>query len=284
MVQGGKTVSDSPAKKMLEKYQCKTPQETRDALREIIQEICLVGFERAGLFNKAAFYGGTALRIFHKLNRFSEDLDFSLLEKDKDFNFEKYLPAVEDELGAFGFDMKVDLKHKTALTPVQSAFAKGNTLVQMMNIQSIKPPVSGVPPNELLKIKLEIDTDPPPGANYDVKYGAEPIPYSVRLFDLPSLFAGKISALLFRKWKSRLKGRDFFDYVFFLENDVPVNLAHLEARIRQNCGDAPPAPLDIEAVRSLLLKRFAAADFEQAKEETLPFVSDPKPHKKWCRD
>jgi predicted nucleotidyltransferase component of viral defense system len=274
----------SPVQKMFERYQCRTNEERRDALKEIVQEITLVALERAHFFNHAAFYGGTALRLFHGLERFSEDLDFSLIESDASFNPGAYLQAIRDELAGYGFEMTVEQKQKTALTPIQSAFIKGGTLIHLLKIGSITPPVSGVPQNELLKIKVEIDTDPPPGASYEVKYRLAPIPYSVRLYDTPSLFAGKLRALLYRGWKSRVKGRDFFDYLWYLQNSVPVNAAHFEARMRQTGHWSESREITRDDIVPLLEQRFSSVDFNQIKADILPFIKDTRSLDRWSGD
>ena len=194
------------------------------------------------IFMRAAFYGGTALRIFHGLERFSEDLDFSLAEPDPVFRLDDYLDAVAAELGSWGFVMQVETKQKNAGSPIQSAFIKGGTLVHLVRIASVVPPVSGVPENELLKIKLEIDTDPPAGAGFEIGYRLEPIPFSVRLYDRPSLFAGKVHALLCRNWGQRVKGRDF-------------DSLHLSADACQCCPSCGPPAADGASARAAVVTR-----------------------------
>jgi hypothetical protein len=277
-------IDHGPVQKMLERYECRNNDERRDALKEIVQEITLVALGRAGFFSHAAFYGGTALRIFHGLERFSEDLDFSLTEPDPAFDLGIYLPAVRDELGSFGFDMEVTQKPKSADSAVQSAFIKGGTLIHLIKIAAVEPPVPGVPKNEQLKIKFEVDTDPPAGAGFEVKYRLSPIPYSVRLYDPPSLFAGKLHALLCRNWKQRVKGRDFFDYVWYLSQNVPVNVGHLEARMRQSGHWSGPKSLDRESLLALLDGRFSAVDFARAKADVIPFIRDSRSVELWSRD
>lgn len=267
---------DSPVKAMLAKYQCKSTDDYRNALKEIVQEIALLGMYRAGFFSQAAFYGGTALRIFHGLDRFSEDLDFSLTEAQRDFDLESYLPAVRSELAAYGFEMEVEKKLKSQDSAVQSAFIKGGTKVHLLKIAALQPPVSGVHGDEQIKIKFEIDTDPPPGATFEVKYQLNPIPYSVRLYDLPSLFAGKLHALLCRNWKHRVKGRDYYDYLWYLSTGVRVNLEHLEARMRQSGHWENNNPLTTDTLRNLLYERFATADMAQVTNDVRPFIRDPR--------
>ncbi|HPJ38264.1 MAG TPA: nucleotidyl transferase AbiEii/AbiGii toxin family protein [Spirochaetota bacterium] len=274
----------SPIQDMLDRYKCRTADEYRNALKEIIQEIALCGLSRGGFFKNAAFYGGTALRMFHNLDRFSEDLDFSLIVPDHVFDIGTYLPYVRDELGSYGFEMEVEKKQKTSNTQVQSAFIKGGTLIHLIKIASIKPPVSGVSPGEQLRIKFEIDTDPPPGAEFEVKYQLVPVSYSVRLFDLPSLFAGKLHALLCRNWKSRVKGRDYYDYLWYLSRSVPVNIFHLEQRMIQSGHITSAGELDAESLIHLLDVRFSTIDFRQVISDVEPFVKDSRSLELWDHD
>lgn len=273
----------SPVKKMLDEYRCRTNEERSTALREIVQELALVALSRTDFFSRAAFYGETALRIFHALERYSDDLDFSLEKPDTSFDLKAYLPAIRDELAAWGFEMSVEHKEKTHEGAVQSAFIKGGTLVHLVKIAAREPPVSGVPPNSLLRVKLEIDTDPPEGATFETKYRLSPIPFAVRLYDTPSLFAGKVHALLCRKWKERVKGRDFFDYLWYLSNGSPLNLPHLEARMRQS-GHWGDNPLREENLRELLEERFSSVNFALAKADALPFVRDSRTVDLWSAD
>jgi len=133
---------------MLQKYDCSKPELYKNALKEVIQEIALLGLFRGGFFDRAAFYGGTALRIFYGLNRFSQDLDFSLLEPDKKFKIDPYCDHVESELNAYGFQVKVSPKKKTSSPKVESAFIKGGTMINMMQVETVSPPVSGVRPDD----------------------------------------------------------------------------------------------------------------------------------------
>ncbi|HOC98773.1 MAG TPA: nucleotidyl transferase AbiEii/AbiGii toxin family protein [Myxococcota bacterium] len=275
---------NGPVGQMLEAYQCRNNDQRRSALKEIVQEITLVALSRNGFFNRGAFYGGTALRIFHGLGRFSEDLDFSLLEPDPAFDLGLWLEPVRQELASFGFDMEVSRKAKSAAGAVQSAFIKGGTLIHLVRIVGMSPPVSGVPAGEMLKIKFEVDTDPPAGATFEIKYRLLPIPYSVRLYDLPSLFAGKIHAVLCRNWNQRVKGRDFFDYLWLLGRGVSVNLPHLEARMRQSGHLIDAGPLDRDRLVVLLKDRFSRVDYEQARRDIAPYIADSRLVEAWSRD
>ena len=154
----------SAIESMLEKYKPKSIDDHKNALKEIVQEIALLGLFRSGFFNKAAFYGGTALRIFYGLDRFSEDLDFSLLSPKSDFNLSRYTKYIQNELGAYGFEMTVDEKTKSVDTAIKSAFIKGGTEIHLLKINSVKNPSKGVHGDEQYKIKVEVVTLPPAGA------------------------------------------------------------------------------------------------------------------------
>ncbi|MGE0074239.1 MAG: nucleotidyl transferase AbiEii/AbiGii toxin family protein, partial [Sphaerochaetaceae bacterium] len=227
---------------------------------------------------------GTALRIFHGLDRFSEDMHFSLQSKDPNFMLEKYLPTIEKELESYGFSLEARFKPKQHLSAVQSAFLKGNTLVHMVGILSLSPPVAGIPSNELMKIKIEIDTNPPKGATFEQKYKLLPQPYAVLLYDKPSLFAGKLHAMLCRNWRHREKGRDFYDYIWYLSEGIPVNIGHLEARMRQSGHWTETGPLQIQTVQELLLRRFENLDFQRVKRDVMPFIAHPASLDIWSRE
>lgn len=270
---------------MLQKYHCRTPDDYKKALKEVIQEIALLGLFRANFFDEAAFYGGTALRIFYGLNRFSEDLDFSLLKKTKLFELAPYCEAIKNELNAFGFDVTVDRKQKITDSAVESAFIKTGTLQNLLKIESIHPPITGVAKNELLKIKLEVDVDPPAGAQYDVKYLLTPVPFSVRLYSPDSLLAGKLHAVLCRNWKGqRIKGRDLYDYVWYLSQSIPVNMPHLAKRLQQTGHWPTGASLKPADLIKRLTRKFLNINFEQAKRDVLPFIKDPSVLDLWSAD
>lgn len=269
---------------MLAKYACKSADGYVQALREILQEIALLGLWRSKFFEHAAFYEDTALRILYGLDRFSEDLDFSLLKPVEDFDLESYSKSLEKELVAFGFDVKVEVKNKSSETAVQSAFLKGNTANQLLVIQAGQEVVREIPPGQLVKIKLEIDTDPPGGFSTENKYLLQPIPFSVRSYVLPDLFAGKMHALLCRKWKNRVKGRDWYDFVWYCANHPQLHLAHLEKRMRQSGHWAEDTPLEDESFLKLISQAIEQLDIDQAKSDVLPFVREPASLDVWSQD
>ena len=270
---------------MLKKYDCSNPDRYKNALKEVIQEIALLGLFRGGFFDKAAFYGGIALRIFYGIDRFSQDLDFSLLKPDKKFTIDPYCEYVESELNAYGFQVQVTPKKKTSRSNVESAFIKGGTMINMMRVETVRPPVSGIHGDELLTIKLEVDVDPPRGATSELKHQLMPIPYTVRLYSQSSLFAGKLHAILCRKWKSgRTKGRDLYDYVWYLAHSVPADLKHLQARMVQTGHWKKGKPLVEPDLRDLLNKRFRAIHYVQAKEDVFPYIYDHSAIDLWSAD
>ncbi len=274
----------SAVESMLEKYDCKNPQDYKNALKEIIQEIALLGLSKSGFFDKAAFYGGSALRIFYNLDRFSEDIDFTLMKPDNKFSITPYCRNVKEELGAYGFEMEISEKEKRVDTGIESAFIKGGTLIHLLKITSIKPPVTGVDPNEILKIKLEVDINPPAGAKSEIKYSLNPIPYNIRIYDLSSLFAGKIHSILCRKWKIRVKGRDLYDYVWFLSKNITVNLNHLNERLVQSGHKNKSEILTDKELFWMLFEKFENINYKQAKDDVQRFIKDSGQLDLWSKE
>ncbi len=259
---------------LLDRYDLETASDWENALREIVQELALLGLWRSKFYEHAAFYGGTALRIFHGLPRYSEDLDFTLLEPDSEFDLASHLEAVRAELAGFGFAFEVDRKEKNVETVIDSAFIKGNTRVNLLEIGVPDGLENVIPAGQKLKVKMELDTDPPAGAETEVRTLLLPIPFQVKLFTPACLFAGKIHALLCRNWKRRVKGRDFYDFVWYLGKDIPVHLAHLQRRMEQTGHWTGEDELTGDHLRSLLRERFARVDFDQARGDVLPFIRD----------
>lgn len=269
---------------LIERYRPETAQDWENALREIVQELALLGLWRSKFYERAAFYGGTALRIFHGLPRFSEDMDFSLLEPDPDFDLCPHLEAIRAELAGFGFSFDVDRKVKAVGTAIDSAFIKGNTRIHLLEIGAPDGLRDRFPQSQRLKIRLEADTDPPPGGRYTVETLLVPIPFQVRLFTLPCLLAGKVHAIMCRNWKGRVKGRDFYDFVWYLGKGVSCDIGHLQKRMEQTGHWDPRSGLDMGTLRDLLVGRFASVDFEQAKADVRPFIRDPDELALWGRE
>ncbi|MFC1765227.1 nucleotidyl transferase AbiEii/AbiGii toxin family protein [Planctomycetota bacterium] len=269
---------------MLAKYDCQRVEDTLHALREIMQEIALLGLWRSKFFEKAAFYGGTALRTLYGLDRFSEDLDFTLLAPQSNFQWNVYTTALEKELSAFGFVVRVEQRNKVVTTPIQSAFLKANTLNQLMVIDTPAALSDLIPRGQLLKIKLEVDTNPPPAFITETRYMLMPIPFAVRCLTLDNLFAGKMHAVLCRHWKTRVKGRDWYDLVWFASHHPTLNLAHLEHRMRQTGHWEVSEALTEVTFRNLLQNVIDKVDLQQACHEVEPFVKDRHALTIWSRD
>ena len=271
-------------RQILATYEIRSVEDSLRALREVMQEIALLGLWRSKFFENAAFYGGTALRVLCGLDRFSEDLDFSLLEKRKNFDLGDYSEALKRELASFGFAVEIESRPKPASAAIQSAFLKADTRTQMITVEFDKGLVQKVPRNQVLKIKLEIDVDPPPGFATEVRYLLRPVPFSVRTFSLPDLFAGKMHAVLCRGWKSRFKGRDWYDLVWFAAYHPELHLVHLEQRMRQTGHWQGPAPLTAGDLRVLLSNRIEKVDIDQIRREVERFVKDPAALAVWSKE
>lgn len=270
--------------RMLTKYNPQSLDDTLRALREIIQEIALLGLWRARFFEHAAFYGGTALRILHGLDRFSEDLDFSLLQPDPAFSLGKYSAALEEEIRAFGFNLQVESVNKSVETAVQSAFLKANTRNELLVIEADERLASSVPAGQTLRIKIEVDTEPPPEFMTTTRYLLQPIPFAVRCYTLPSLFAGKVHALLFRRWKNRVKGRDWYDLVWYAANHPQLNLHHLEQRMRQTGQWNGNEKLSELHFKELMNNAIDRLDLEQAHRDISPFIMDQQSLAIWSKE
>ena len=269
---------------MLSKYQINNIEDKKSAIKEIVQEIVLCGLSRGGFFKEAAFYGGTALRIFYGLDRFSEDLDFSLITQNPDFDLTKYFPYIENETKSLGLNFNVTEKIKSVDSNIKSAFLKGNTKEHILSFYEDSEDSKFINKEEAIRIKFEVDINPPTGATYETKFGLLPSPYQVRLYDLQSLFAGKIHACLCRNWKSRVKGRDFYDYIFFLSIGARVNLENLKAKLVQSKFINEDYDLTIDNLKTLLNKRFEILDIEQAKQDVLPFIKDKTKLDLWSKE
>ena len=266
---------NSVIEQMLNQHESTTLSDKKNSIKEVVQEIMLCGLSRAGFFHSAAFYGGTALRIFYGLDRFSEDLDFSLAAPDPDFRLDAYLPALEKELASYGFHFQAEARKKTVDSDIQSAFVKGNTREHILICYADDRLARSIGGSELIKVKFELDTTPPPYASFEQKYRLLPIPYEIRLYDMPSLFAGKLHAVICRAWKSRIKGRDLYDYIFYLSRQTPVNLKHLNVRLVDSGFEGSREDMTLPEIKQILLQRFSSIDYSKAKEDVLPFIRNP---------
>lgn len=276
-------MTHSTIKTMLEKYECHSDRDYVNALKEIFQEIALLGLWRAKFYERAAFYGGTALRILYGLDRFSEDLDFTLLKQEKNFDLTPYNQAISEELSSLGFEVKVEVKNKNIETNIESAFIKASTKKQLIIINAAPNIVNRVHHMHTLKIKMEVDTNPPGKFQTEVKNLFLPIPFSVKTLTKPDLFAGKVHAILCRPWQTRVKGRDWYDLVWYVARSVPVNLEHLRERLIQSGAWSRKQPLSRDNLLELLTSKIDQTDFENAKIDILPFILDKKGVALWSK-
>lgn len=263
----------------IEKYKPKNKEEATQALREIMQEIALAGLQRGNFFEKAAFYGGTALRIFYNIDRFSEDLDFSLLQRDPDFSLDAYLPFIQREFEALGMQVTIKEKEKTNKTNINSAFLKSDTIWKELLLEGIIPQ-NNINQQANVKIKIEVDREPPLGFQTEEKLLLRPFSFYVKCFVIEDLFAGKMHALLFRKWNNNVKGRDWYDMEWYIREKVHLHLDHLVRRAKDS-GDWKKESMEEEEFRNLLDAKINEVNMKMLKADIVRFIRDPKGIDHW---
>lgn len=256
--------------KMLSAYDQSTDQARRNAVYEVSQQIVLAGLSDGGFFDKAAFYGGTCLRMFHGLNRFSEDMDFTLLGADESFCFEQYFQPIVDQFAMVGRSVSITKKDKKNFGKVESAFLKDNTDVYDISFQT----------ERTIKVKIEVDTVPPMKFSTEQKLLLQPKSFMTRCVSLPDLYAGKMHALVFRAWKNRVKGRDWYDFEWYVRNGIALDFPHLQERIRQFNG----TEMDIDKFMIALKERLSSTDINRVKEDVAPFLNNPHELDIWSND
>ena len=255
---------------MLQQHTIEGDNDRKNALYEVMQQVVLSGLYRGGFFKEAAFYGGTCLRIFHGLRRYSEDMDFSLLKKNPEFTLETYFPAIIEEARLLGRTVTITKKDKRNFGKVESAFLKDNTDVYDLTFQTEKT----------LKIKIEVDTNPPLVFTTEQKLLMQPFSFTTRCFTLPDLYAGKMHALTFRAWKNRIKGRDWYDFEWYVRNRVPLDFEHLKVRTKEfNNID-----LTKELFLELLKERISKSDMDAVKADVITYIIDKRELDIWSND
>lgn len=265
-------------KQRVKQANAKNLEQEKMVLRELIQEIALLGLWRSKFFEHAAFYGGTALRILYGLDRFSEDLDFTLLKKNKTFDLTKYANAIKHELESYDIEAVIEKKIKSIETPIESAFGKANSQISFLVAASKFKPQKG----SLIKVKIEIDTDAVPGFQTEAKQFFWPQPFSVLTCDLPSLFAGKIHATFCRGLRSNIKGRDWYDVLWYVGQKVKPNWQYLEAKVRDSGhweGEFSP-----ELFRLWAKNKVEQLDIAAAKRDIERFVPHPQRLDAWTKE
>ncbi len=255
---------------MLDRYEIRTNDDYTNALHEVMQQIALAGLYRGGFFNKAAFYGGTCLRIFYQLQRFSEDMDFSLLQPDEHFKLEDYFEPISAEFKALGREVVINKREKKKQTNVESAFLKDDTAIYNLQFRT----------EQHVKIKIEVDVNPPTGFSSEHKLLLLPFSFMTRCYTLPDLYAGKMHAFLFRNWKTRVKGRDWYDFEWYVRNNVPLNFNHFCERTYQ-FGSLERDELTKDIFKQLLKEKITKTNIEMVKSDVQPFIRNQNELEIW---
>ncbi len=271
---------------MLSKYTIKSSNDLLNALKEVFQEIILLGLYRGGFFEKSVFYGGTALRILYGLDRFSEDLDFSLIDKDEHFEIEKYFPSITNEFNALGIDIIITKKNKKNENNIESAFLKSESLQHSLNIDlsNLNSLFGNIYDLKMIKIKLEVDINPPLNFQTEVKTMLLPTTFNIVSMTIPNLYAGKLHAVLFRNWKNRVKGRDWYDFEWYVKNNYKINLSHLNERMIASKNWDKDKLFDYSEFKNLMLNKIESLDIESAKKEVKPFIKNSEILDFWNKD
>jgi predicted nucleotidyltransferase component of viral defense system len=258
---------------MLMRYPIATKADLSNATHEIMQQITLAGLYHGGFFDHAAFYGGTCLRIFYNMKRFSEDLDFSLLQSDEHFTLENYFKPIIAEFEALGKEVIIQKKTKTRQRNVESAFLKENTEIYNLQLTTKKR----------IKIKIEVDTQPPSDFATEYKLLLLPFSFMTRCYTLPDLYAGKMHAFLFRNWQNRVKGRDWYDFEWYVRNSISLNFNHLQKRAEQINAFAEKE-FTPGTFKKMLKERIEKTNIVAVKNDVRPFLKNPQEMEIWSTD
>ena len=262
----------STIEEIIKSYNPKTINDNKAILREIVQSIVLVGLSRTAFFKKASFYGGTALRIFYDLNRYSEDLDFTLNNVDKNFSIAPFIESIKNVALSYGLELEISIKQKQINTPVESAFAKINTYQTFINLKMNSELTKLLHKDEVIKVKFEIDCEPALGFTTENKWIDMPEFAPVIVLDEASLFAGKLHAILCRNYKTTVKGRDYYDFLFYVRRGISPNLNYLRNKLINTGKINEKDTFNIEVLKEMLIKRFEQVDFGQVKNDTERFI------------
>ena len=250
--------------KRLAGYKVVNSIEEENALKEIVQEILLFALWRADFFEVAAFQGGTSLRILHKLNRFSEDIDFILLEPNPYFSWQPYLEQLTETCKEFGIEPEaLDKNHMDK--NIKTALIKDNSIANQLNLSFMNNHS-----DQKLKIKLEIDCNPPAGSGFEFSYLDFPVDFEVGHQDVSSNFSLKTHALLCRPY---IKGRDWYDFNWYIAQGVTPNLELLKNALKQY---GPWKDQDLKVDREWLVKtlgeKISAIDWKDAAADVERFL------------
>lgn len=256
----------------LKKYNPSNIEEIKNAMKEVLQNIILCGLAKSDFFKYAVFYGGTSLRILRNLPRFSEDLDFTLIDSKDNFNFNDYLIYAKNEINSLMIECDIYEKEKNILSSVTSAFFRFN-LKKLFEI-SYNEYSNKIINNELLSIKVEIEKNYFDGGDFEYKLLTYPSFCQIRTFNIETMFASKLIAVLNRKWKLRIKGRDFYDYLFYVSNKIKINMKFLENGLKKFSFLNEDEILTLDLLKIKLKDRFENVDFNEARKDVLPFIKN----------
>ena len=274
----------STIEELIKLYNPKNINEMKLALKEIVQNIVLIGLSRANFFSKASFYGGTALRIFYGLNRYSEDLDFTLNKVDESFSLEPYINSIKEVCLSYGFKIDVEIKTKKVSTPIESVFAKLNTYQTFINLGVNDNLTNILHKDETLKVKFEVDCYPSLGFNVENKWITNPEFATVNVLDLESLFAGKLHAILCRSYKNNVKGRDYYDFIFYINKKIKPNLLYLKNKLVESNKLSKLDDFNIDILKRMLINRFNEVDFSQVKQDAQKFTIKNENLNFYCKE
>lgn len=257
---------------IIKSYNPKTIDETKFVIRELVQKIVLIGLSKSGFFSHASFYGGTALRIFYDLNRYSEDLDFTLNYIDESFTLDPFINKIKEVALSYGLNLDIVTKNKKVETPIESAFAKLNTYQTFISLNLNQSMINLLHKDEVIKVKFEIDCSPALGFTNEIKWLDTPEFAKISVLDSSSLFAGKIHAILCRNYKNTIKGRDYYDFLFYIQKRIKPNMEYLKNKLIDTGKISKDDDFNIDILKNMLISRFSEINFEDVKKDASKFI------------
>lgn len=224
------------------------------------------------------------MRIFYGLNRYSEDLDFTLNKIDESFSLEPYINSIKEVCLSYGFKIDVVIKTKKVSTPIESTFAKLNTYQTFISLGVNDNLTNILHKDETLKVKLEVDCYPSLGFNVENKWITNPEFATVNVLDLESLFAGKLHAILCRSYKNNVKGRDYYDFIFYINKKIKPNLLYLKNKLVESNKLSKLDDFNIDILKRMLINRFNEVDFSQVKQDAQKFTIKNENLNFYCKE
>lgn len=257
---------------IIKSYNPKTIDETKFVIRELVQKMVLIGLSKSGFFSHASFYGGTALRIFYDLNRYSEDLDFTLNYINESFTLDPFINKIKEVALSYGLNLDIVTKNKKIETPIESAFAKLNTYQTFISLNLNQSMINLLHKDEIIKVKFEIDCSPALGFESEIKWLDTPEFAKISILDSSSLFAGKIHAILCRNYKNTVKGRDYYDFLFYIQKRTKPNMEYLRNKLIDTGKISKNDDFNFDILKNMLISRFNEINFEEVKKDASKFI------------